>query len=60
MMKKLYLIVTLLLVTILSGCKINLPGFFQEKDPIDGSFDFVIYESDSDNADLSDNIVVAR
>ena len=59
-MKKLYLIVTLLLVTILSGCKINLPGFFQEKDPIDGSFDFVIYESDSDNADLSDNIVVAR
>ena len=54
-MKTLYVIVTLLLlvmVTTLTGCN--------EKPEVSGSFDFVIYESDADNSDLSDNVVVAR
>ena len=54
-MKTLYFIVTLLLVclvTTLTGCN--------EKPEVDGSFYFVIYESDSDNSDLSDNKVVAK
>lgn len=59
-MKKLYLLVALLLVTLVTGCEFQLPGIFGTKEPIDGSFDFVIYESDSDNSNLSDNVVVAR
>ena len=54
-MKTLYVMVTLLLlvmVTTLTGCN--------EKPEVSGSFDFVIYESDADNSDLSDNVVVAR
>ena len=54
-MKTYYVIVTLLLlvmVTTLTGCN--------EKPEVSGSFDFVIYESDADNFDLSDNVVVAR
>ena len=54
-MKTLYLIVTLLLlsfVTTLTGCN--------DKPEVDGSFEFIIYESDSDNSSLADNIVVAR
>ena len=40
------------MVTVLTGC---------EKKPVkDGEYDFVIYESDSDNSILSDNVVVAR
>jgi hypothetical protein len=59
-MKKLYLLVALLLVTLVACCEFQLPGIFETKEPIDGSFDFVIYESDSDNSNLSDNVVVAR
>ena len=54
-MKNIFYLVTLLLictVTVLTGCA--------EKPVIDGAYDFVIYESDSDNSNLSDNIVVAR
>ena len=54
-MKKFYFIVALLLVslvTTLTGCN--------EKPEVDGSFDFIIYESDSDNSNLSDNKVVAK
>ena len=54
-MKKIYFIVALLLVslvTTLAGCK--------EKPKVDGSFDFIIYESDSDNSDLTDNKIVAK
>ena len=52
-MKNLFL-VTLLLFSLVTlfGCN--------EKPEVDGSFEFVIYESDSDNSNLSDNIVVAR
>ena len=52
-MKKLLFVVTLLFgfVTVLSGC---------DKPELDGSYDFIIYESDSDNSNLSDNKVVAR
>ena len=53
-MKKTYFFVTLLLfslVTTITGCS---------KPVVDGSFEFVIYESDSDNSNLSDNKVVAR
>ena len=55
MMKTLYVIATLFLVimvTTLTGCS--------PKKEVSGSFDFVIYESDDDNSDLSDNVVVAR
>lgn len=54
-MKKICFIVALLLVslvTTLTGCK--------EKPKVDGSFDFIIYESDSDNSDLTDNKIVAK
>ena len=54
-MKKIYFIVALLLVslvTTLTGCN--------EKPEVDGSFDFIIYESDSDNSDLTDNKIVAK
>ena len=53
-MKKLLVLVTILvsIVTVLAGC--------HPKVEVDGSFDFVIYESDSNNNDLTDNKVVAR
>ena len=54
-MKKAYFIVALLLVSLamtLTGCN--------QKVEVDGSFEFIIYESDSDNSSLADNIVVAR
>ena len=54
-MKKKFLVVVLLLLgftAILTGCN--------NKPEVDGSFLFVIYESDSDNYILSDNKVVAR
>ena len=54
-MKQVYFIVALLLVTLattLTACN--------QKVEVDGSFEFVIYESDSDNSNLVDNIVVAR
>ena len=38
----------LVMVTTLTGCN--------EKPEVSGSFDFVIYESDADNSDLSDNV----
>ena len=52
-MKKLLFLVTFIIsiIVTLSGCM---------KPEVDGSFDFIIYESDSDNSDLSDNNVVAR
>ena len=54
-MKKIIFVVALLLasfVTMLTGC---------EKAPeVDGTFDFVIYESDGDNSNLSDNKIVAK
>ena len=53
-MKKVYIIVALLLfslVTTLTSCN--------KATKVDGSFEFIIYESDSDNSDLSDNKVVA-
>ena len=63
-MKKTYLIVVLLLislVTTLTGCSDLLSKLTGNNKPeVDGSFVFVIYESDSDNSDLSDNKVVAR
>lgn len=54
-MKNIFYLVTLLLictVTVLTGCV--------DKPVKDGAYDFVIYESDSDNSLLSDNIIVAR
>lgn len=42
----------LFLVMGLAGC--------QDKPVIDGEYDFIIYESDSDNSDLSDNPIVAK
>ena len=54
-MKKLYLLVVLLffsIATTLTGCS--------PKVEVDGSFDFIIYESDADNTNLSDNPIVAR
>ena len=54
-MKLKFFIVVLLLIgltTALTGCN--------KKPEVDGSFEFVIYESDSDNSNLSDNKVVAR
>ena len=62
-MKKTFLIVVLLLIclTTLAGCSDLLSKLTGNNKPeVDGSFVFVIYESDSDNADLSDNKVVAR
>ena len=54
-MKKVYLIILMFLlasISILSSCL--------GKPIVVGSYDFVIYESDSDNSNLSDNKVVAR
>ena len=54
-MKKVYLIILMFLlasISILSSCL--------EKPVVDGSYDFVIYESDSDNSDLTDNKIVAK
>lgn len=50
--KFILLLVLLLLVSVagLSACK--------SKNKVDGKFNFVIYESDNDNNDLSDNVVV--
>ena len=64
-MKKTYLFVILLLIslmTTLAGCSDLLSKLTgnSNKPEVDGSFVFVIYESDSDNANLSDNKVVAR
>ena len=64
-MKKTYLFVVLLLIsltTTLTGCSDLLSKITgnNDKPEVDGSFEFVIYESDSDNSDLSDNKVVAR
>ena len=42
----------LLFGTILVGC-IDTPT-------VDGEYDFIIYESDADNSNLSDNLVIAR
>ena len=39
-------------VTTLTGC--------HEKAEVDGSFELIIYESDSDNLNLSDNKIVAK
>lgn len=52
-MKNFIFLVTLLLISLvtLTGCN--------QKPEVDGSFKFVIYESDSDNSNLSDNKVVA-
>ena len=54
-MKLKFFIVVLLLIgltTALTGCN--------KKPEVDGSFEFVIYESDSDNSNLSDNKVIAK
>ena len=63
-MKKTYFFVTLLLfslVTTLTGCSDLLAQLTGNNKPVvDGSFEFIIYESDSDNSNLSDNKVVAR
>ena len=42
----------------LVGCVAALTGCGKKK--VDGSYDFIIYESDSDNTNLSDNKVVAK
>lgn len=42
----------------LVGCVAVLSGCGKKK--VDGSYDFIIYESDSDNSNLSDNKVVAK
>ena len=42
----------------LVGCVAALTGCGKKK--VDGSYDFIIYESDADNTDLSDNKVVAK
>ncbi len=51
-MKKLFLIVGMIFMVTLAGCN--------QKPVVDGSFEFIIYESDSDNSNLSDNKVVAK
>ena len=42
----------------LVGCVAVLSGCGKKK--VDGKYDFIIYESDSDNTNLSDNKVVAK
>ena len=62
-MKKTYFFVVFLLIclTTLTGCSELLSKLAGNNKPeVDGSFLFIIYESDSDNSDLSDNKVVAR
>ena len=51
-MKKLFLIVVMIFMVTLAGCN--------QKPVVDGSFEFIIYESDSDNSNLSDNKVIAK
>lgn len=51
-MKKLFLVITMIFMVTLAGCN--------QKPVVDGSFEFIIYESDSDNSNLSDNKVVAK
>lgn len=53
MNKKLLVLVTLIVggVTSLASCS--------QKPTVDGAYDFIIYESDSDNSNLSDNPIVA-
>ena len=51
-MKKLFLVVAMIFMVTLAGC--------DQKPVVDGSFEFIIYESDSDNSNLSDNKVVAK
>ena len=51
-MKKLFLVVAMIFMVTLAGCN--------QKPVVDGSFEFIIYESDSDNSNLSDNKVVAK
>ena len=53
-MKRIYIFILLLIgvVVILNSCT--------PKPQVDGSYDFIIYESDADNTNLSDNVVVAR
>lgn len=51
--KKLVTLLFLLgIIVCLIGCN--------QKQKIDGAYDFIIYESDNDNSDLSDNPIVAR
>lgn len=50
-MKQIYFIATFLFLVVLTGCN--------QKPVVDGSFKFIIYETDSDNTNLSDNKVVA-
>ena len=54
MSKKLliFIIPFLMGLLFLTGCS--------QKPAVDGAYDFIIYESDADNSDLSDNPVVAR
>lgn len=49
----------LLLVTMLTGFVATMTACSQ-KPVVDGAYDFIIYESDSDNSNLSDNPVVAK
>ena len=51
-MKKIFLIVAMIFMVTLAGCN--------QKPVVDGTFEFIIYESDSDNSNLSDNKVVAK
>ena len=51
-MKKIFFLAAITFMVVLTGCI--------QKPVVDGSFEFVIYESDSDNSNLSDNKVVAR
>lgn len=51
-MKKLFLVVVMIFMVTLAGCN--------QKPVVDGTFEFIIYESDSDNSNLSDNKVVAK
>ena len=51
-MKKIFLIVAMIFMVTLASC--------DQKPVVDGSFEFIIYESDSDNSNLSDNKVVAK
>ena len=49
-----------ILVAILIACLVTTLTCCNQKVEVDGSYDFVIYESDSDNSDLSDNKVVVK
>lgn len=49
----------LVTATLLMCGMLGLAGCSQ-KPVVDGAYDFIIYESDKDNSDLSDNVVVAK